>query len=125
MSARLLHLAAAFRTSVPHADLRDFHSWLERQLVLAFDDHRADGRFIDFLDGHFGQVNITASLASMIQLPGGQQAYLGCSNYGATRSWSVEDQSFARSVAELIGVCFFQDELERREKSLQRNQDIL
>jgi PAS domain S-box-containing protein len=116
--------ASAFPWVIPLEDASEFYALLEQHIVLALDDHR-DGRLEFFLGKHWGRLSISASLAAMIQRPSGLQDYIGFSHYGAPRAWSVEDQSFARSIAELIGVCFFQDEFERRERALRRNHETL
>ncbi|MBV8170221.1 MAG: PAS domain-containing protein, partial [Alphaproteobacteria bacterium] len=117
---------ADFPHTIPLASVRPFYEALERDIVLALEDHRANPLFAKFLDESWPQINIASSLAAIIQRPGGLQDYVAFSHYGdVRRSWSVEDQSFGRSIAELIGICLFQDEFERREQALRRNHETL
>jgi PAS domain S-box-containing protein len=117
--------ASRFPAEVPLDDMREFYAALDQHIMLSFDDRHVDQHFAPFLDKHFKRVNISACIASTIQLPGGLRFYLGFSHHGSPRVWSVEDQSFVRSMAELIGMCFFQTELERREQALRRNQGAI
>jgi PAS domain S-box-containing protein len=114
-----------FPLDIPLDDARELYAALERDVMLAIDDHRVDGRFAAFFDKYFGRVEPSASLLTMIRLPDGGQGYLRFGHHGAPRVWSVEDQGFAHTMAELIGVCFFQHELERREAALRRNHETL
>jgi PAS domain S-box-containing protein len=125
---RAAHLSlgdADFPTAIPLESARVFYEELERRIVLSLEDHRADPRFAAFLDENWPNVPITSSLAALIQRPGVLQDYVVFSHYGELRAWSVEDQSFARSIAELIGIVLFQDAFERREQALRRNQETL
>ena len=117
--------AEQFPRSFPFADARPFYDLLEQKIVLALDDLRVDRQFSSLIDKHFTFCNLTASLASMIQIGDGLRDYLTFAHYGRARAWSVEDQSFARSMAELIGTCLVEAELAERERALRRNQDTL
>ena len=114
-----------FPVDIPLVDGRDLFVALDRDLMLVIDDHRRDRRFATFFERHYGRLDLAASLIATIRLPGGQAGYLWFGHHGTPRRWSVEDQALAHSLAELIGVSFFQHELERREAALRRNQEAL
>ncbi|MBI3514769.1 MAG: PAS domain S-box protein, partial [Proteobacteria bacterium] len=111
-----------FPSVIPLADAPELIAALNHQFVLAVDDDHADPRLASFVDTHYRAVNLSASLFAVIRLPDDSHGHVGFGSLDAPRTWSVEDQSFASSIAELIRACFFQDELERRELALQRSE---
>jgi PAS domain S-box-containing protein len=116
---------ALYPIAVPSADTDIFYRVIEDQIVLALDRERRPAALADILDKHFGALDISASLTALVRLPDRSLGHISLTRSGAPRSWSVEDESFARSIAELIHICFLQAALESRGQALRRNHETL
>ena len=102
-----------------------FYPALEQDIVLALDRDRHPSALTEMLEASYAGLGISACMSVLVQLPDGFVGHLGVTRCGAARPWSTEDESFARSIAELIHIAFLQDALVSRGRAQRRNHDTL
>ena len=83
---------------------------LERERVIAAKDARTDPRTREFLDGYLTPKNIGAMLDVPLREDDSTVGVLCAEHVGAAREWTVDEQNFAVSVANLIVVALVDEE---------------
>jgi PAS domain S-box-containing protein len=97
--------ATLHRQSAPH-----YFEALERERVIAATDARTDSRTREFLDTYLTPFGIGAMLDVPLRHDNTTVGVLCAEHVGGARSWSVDEQNFAISVANLIVVAITEDE---------------
>ena len=111
---------------VPMAEVSEFYRALEQHVVVPLDLERQPTGLAAFVDRHYAGLSLKAALGVLVRLPDGPVGHIALGRCGSGPwSWSVEDESFARSIAELIHICVLQGTLERRSQALRRNHEAL
>ncbi|HTE19107.1 MAG TPA: PAS domain S-box protein, partial [Armatimonadota bacterium] len=77
---------------------------LEREELISAPDAHTDPRTREFAETYLRPHGITAMLDAPIRLRGRIVGVICCEHVGSARGWSWDEQSFARSVADLIAV---------------------
>ena len=90
---------------------------LERERVIAAGDARTDLRTSEFTDGYLVPYDIGAMLDVPLRHDNTTVGVLCAEHTGGTRAWSVDEQNFAISVANLIVVAIAEEE---RRRALER-----
>ena len=85
-------------------------SALERERVVAADDARTDPRTREFRDGYLVPHGIGAMLDVPLRHDNATVGVLCAEHVGGTRAWTVDEQNFAISVANLIVVAIADEE---------------
>ena len=86
---------------------------LELERTIAASDARLDPRTSSLTAEYFDPLNVTATLDAPVRR-GGEVTGVVCHEHmGSPRSWTTEEENFASSIADLIGMAF--DATERRE----------
>jgi PAS domain S-box-containing protein len=97
--------ATLHRQSAPH-----YFEALERERVIAATDARTDTRTREFRDTYLTPLGIGAMLDVPLRHDNTTVGVLCAEHVGATRVWSVDEQNFAISVANLIVVAIAEEE---------------
>ena len=97
--------ATLHRQSAPH-----YFEALERERVIAATDARTDTRTREFRDTYLAPLGIGAMLDVPLRHDNTTVGVLCAEHVGATRVWSVDEQNFAISVANLIVVAIAEEE---------------
>jgi len=97
--------ATLHRQAAPH-----YFAAIERERVIAAADARTDGRTREFLDSYLTPYGIGAMLDVPLRHDNATVGVLCAEHVGATRVWSVDEQNFAISVANLIVVAITEEE---------------
>ncbi|MBV8167580.1 MAG: PAS domain S-box protein, partial [Alphaproteobacteria bacterium] len=111
-----------FPATLPLAEVEPLCQAMRERLVVVLDSARTDPALSRVLDRHFGAGRVTATIMALIPVPDGRYVHVGFGRYYRPHAWSAEDEAFARSIAQLIRICFFQDELEQRERALRTSE---
>ena len=102
------------------ADYPAYFAAMENDRELAVEDVREDPRTRPFLDSYLEPLGITSLLDLPIRSRGRLVGVLCIEHNGAPRQWSVEDCSFAASVADFVALALEADERQRTEAELRR-----
>ncbi|MGV3720337.1 MAG: SpoIIE family protein phosphatase, partial [Actinomycetota bacterium] len=94
-------------------DLGSYLRALETERVLAADDVRTDPRVRELRDSLFLPAGITSMMAAPVRHSGRLAGIVSHDHVGPARSWTLEEQSFAGSIADLVSLAI--EGAERRE----------
>jgi len=79
-----------------------YFSALETGRIIAADDARSDARTGEFLDGYLVPLGITSMLEAPVRRGGALSGVVCHEHVGTPRRWSLDEQSFAGSVADMV-----------------------
>ncbi|HET9984382.1 MAG TPA: GAF domain-containing protein [Longimicrobiales bacterium] len=100
------------------ADYPAYFAELDRERTLAADDARADPRTREFTASYLVPFGITSMLDAPIR-SGGVLLGVVCNEHvGPVRRWTLEDESFAGSIADLVALAMEAAERSRAEEAL-------
>ncbi|MEX0271421.1 adenylate/guanylate cyclase domain-containing protein [Leptolyngbyaceae cyanobacterium UHCC 1019] len=112
-----------FGPQLTAADFPIYFSALEEEVTLTADDVHTDPRTQEFISTYF----ITTGVTSLLDTPirsGGQTIGVIClEQVGKAHHWTVEEQSFARSIADLIALGVAAQSRRRTEEALNISQE--
>ena len=110
-------------TQLTAANFPIYFSALEEEVTLTADDVHADPRTQEFAGSYLTTTGVTSLLDTPIR-SGGQTIGVVClEQVGKTHHWTVEEQSFARSIADLIALGIAAQARRRTEAALNISQE--
>jgi len=119
--------AAAYRRGPDgHLDpARNIRTVLGEHLVYRAADARIDPIASRYFARVYPNAGPTSVLFTAIRQAGRLVGHLSFASVGHHRNWTIEEEALARSLADLASLALLKDELDRRERVLRRNQDLL
>ena len=105
-------------TELAAAEFPAYFAALEEERTLAADDAHADSRTRDFSEPYLTPLGIGAMLDAPIWMHGKMVGVVCHEHVGPARSWTLEEQSFAASIADLAALAFEAVERHRAEREL-------
>jgi signal transduction histidine kinase/ActR/RegA family two-component response regulator len=120
---RQQHLATGAISMIPHSPrmLDEF----TRTLAVVIEDVEQDERLVPEHRAHLTSIQVKSLLIAAI---GGPEQPIGSLTFVATgrkRGWTLEDQTLARSLADLLGLAVLRDQLDGREQALRQSQAVV
>ena len=102
------------------ADYPDYFRALEEHRTISADDALSDIRTREFAESYFAQAGTISTLDAPVRL-GGQTVGVICIEQVETpRNWTVEEQNFAASLADLVSLAIEASERERTQIALRQ-----
>ncbi|WP_445242030.1 PAS domain S-box protein [Microcoleus sp. LEGE 07076] len=102
------------------ADYPAYFKALEEYRTIAADDALSDTRTREFVTSYFAESNITSTLDAPVRL-GGQTVGVICIEQVETpRHWTVEEQNFAASLADLVSLAIEASDRDRTQTALRQ-----
>ena len=102
------------------ADYPAYFRALEEHRTIAADDALSDLRTRELAEPYFSQSGTTSTLDAPIRLGGQTVGVICIEQIGTTRHWTVEEQNFAASLADLVSLAIEASERERTEIALRQ-----
>ncbi len=96
-------------------DARPYFGALEEERALAIHDVHSDPRTTGLADYYCAPIGIASMLDAPIRLGGKVVGVICFEQVGPPREWTVEDESFAGSIADLVSIAFEASDRERAE----------
>lgn len=104
------------------SDYPTYFRALENERIIAAHDASSDPRTSEFKESYLDPLGITSMLDAPIRLKG-QMVGLICNEHmGPARTWSLEEQNFAGSIADLVSLAMEARERKRMERSLRESE---
>ncbi|MBV8166767.1 MAG: GAF domain-containing protein [Alphaproteobacteria bacterium] len=116
------------RASVPdtrYDDLPDVRAALTGDLTHRAVDARTDPVTGPLVNEAYPGPEPISMLYSGIRHADRLVGHVALGTYGRRRDWTIEEETFARSIADLVGLALLQDQIDRRETTLRRNLALL
>lgn len=98
---------------------------LEESLTIAASHARTDPRTSEFTEGYLIDLGISSMMDAPIRHRGLTIGVLCHEHIGAPREWTLDEQNFAGSIAELVSLAFETSERKRAEDALRKAHDYL
>jgi PAS domain S-box-containing protein len=102
------------------ADYPAYFRALEEYRTIAADDALSDTRTRELATSYFNQGETTSTLDAPIRLGGQTVGVICVEQIGTTRNWTLEEQNFAASLADLVSLAIEASERERTEIALRQ-----
>lgn len=102
------------------ADYPAYFRALEEHRTIAADDALCDIRTREFAASYFTQAGTTSTLDAPVRLGGQTVGVICIEQITDTRNWTVEEQNFAASLADLVSLAIEASERERTEIALRQ-----
>lgn len=96
---------------------------LEKSLTIAAGDALTDPRTRDFRETYLEPRGITSLLDVPVRLQGKMVGIVSHEHIGSKRKWSLEEQDFASSIADLVSLELEASERRRAERALRENEE--
>jgi len=90
--------------------------------LVAAHDARADARTNEFLEGYLDALDIYSMLDASVYVAGKVKGVICCEQVGTPRIWSSSDQTFVRSIANLVALTL---ETHQRQQNTQKLEQAL
>ncbi|MGL5060143.1 MAG: PAS domain S-box protein [Microcoleus sp.] len=126
--SKLQCLDLFYRSSGKHSDgaqlaAADFPAYfkaLEEDRTIAADDALSDARTRELAEPYFSKTGTTSTLDAPIRLGGQTIGVICIEQIGIARNWTVEEQNFAASLADLVSLAIEASERDRAEIALRQ-----
>ncbi len=100
-----------------------FHA-LESERIIAADDALQDERTSEFAEGYLEPLGIRSMMDAPIRIHGRVRGIVCNEHVGLPRVWSPDEQSFAGSIADFVGLAMESWERHRAEISLKESEEL-
>jgi PAS domain S-box-containing protein len=107
-------------TELAAPDYPTYFRALEEHRTIAADDALSDLRTRELAEPYFVQAGTTSTLDAPVRLGGQTVGVICIEQIGTTRHWTVEEQNFAASLADLVSLAIEASERERTEIALRQ-----
>ncbi|MBF2025565.1 MAG: PAS domain S-box protein [Oscillatoriales cyanobacterium C42_A2020_001] len=107
------------------ADYPAYFEALETDQIVAAQSAQTDPRTLEFAESYLRPLGITAMLDAPIRLGGDTIGVLCMERIGADHRWTLEEQGFVRSLADLVALAFEVHQRHQAENALRRSQESL
>jgi len=111
------HSQGAF---IAAADYPDYFRALEEHRTISADDALSDIRTREFAESYFAQAGTISTLDAPVRLGGQTVGVICIEQVGTVRNWTVEEQNFAASLADLVSLAIEASERERTQIALRQ-----
>jgi PAS domain S-box-containing protein len=119
------------RTPLKHSEgtellAKDYPAYfeaLEKEHTIAAHEAHTDPRTREFSPSYLSPLGITSMLDAPIRLDGRMVGVLCHEHVGPTRHWTLDEQNFAGSIADLVSLSFEKAERKRVEDNLRRSEE--
>ena len=112
-------------TQISLPDYPRFNQALEASRIVAVEDALKDPRTSELVKGYLKPLGITSLMDVPIRLHGRLVGVICHEHMGSTRQWTLEEQDFAASVADMVVIKLETAERRKAEKALEvLNQDL-
>ena len=105
---------------VAAADYPAYFKALEEYRTIAADDALSDVRTREFAESYFAQMGTTSTLDAPVRLGGQTVGVICIEQVGTTRNWTLEEQNFAASLADLVSLAIEASERDRTQSALRQ-----
>ncbi len=95
---------------------------LKEARTISADEAHSDNRTAEFSKSYLTPLGITSMLDAPIRMRGKMVGVICCEHIDAVRHWSLEEQNFAGSLADLIALAIESSELKRAEEGLRKSE---
>jgi PAS domain S-box-containing protein len=102
------------------ADYPDYFRALEEHRTISADDALSDIRTREFAESYFAQAGTLSTLDAAVRLGGQTVGVICIEQVGTARNWTVEEQNFAASLADLVSLAIEASERERTQIALRQ-----
>lgn len=102
------------------ADYPDYFRALEEYRTISADDALSDIRTREFAESYFPQAGTISTLDAAVRLGGQTVGVIFIEQVETPRSWTVEEQNFAASLADLVSLAIEASERERTQIALRQ-----
>lgn len=102
------------------ADYPAYFSAMMSEPIISIDDAIVDPRTCEFKDGYLDVLNISSMLDSGIQVNGRISGVICCEQVGNKRQWTQSEQTFIRSVANLIALTISSNQRYKKTEELEQ-----
>jgi GAF domain-containing protein len=114
------------RGAVLHAaNYPDYFAALDEDRTIAAHDARADHRTREFREGYLEPLGIVSMLDAPIRRPGGVAGVVCLEHVGDPRTWNLEEQNFAGSLADMVALTLEHFGRVQAEEELRERQTLL
>jgi GAF domain-containing protein len=103
----------------------NYFSAIEKERVIPADQADVDLRTCEFRESYLGPLGIASMLDAGIRLRGRMIGVVCHEHVGPARCWTVEEQNFAGSIADFVGLAIEASERRRAEQELRKHRDRL
>lgn len=97
---------------------------LEKNRIIVAHDAQRDFQTCEFLDDYLMPLGITAMMDAPIRIDEGLVGALCHEHMGALREWTIEEQSFANSLADLLAIAIQTNKRFQVEQKLQESEEL-
>jgi PAS domain S-box-containing protein len=119
------------RTPLKHSEgtellAKDYPAYfeaLEKEHTIAAHEAHTDPRTREFSPSYLSPLGITSMLDAPIRLDGRMVGVLCHEHVGTARHWTLDEQNFAGSIADLVSLSFEKAERKRVEDNLRRSEE--
>ncbi|MEG4044420.1 PAS domain S-box protein [Microcoleus sp. Pol17_C1] len=102
------------------ADYPAYFKALEEHRTIAAEDALSDIRTREFAESYFSQAGTTSTLDAPVRLGGQTVGVICIEQVGTTRNWTLEEQNFAASLADLVSLAIEASERDRTQSALRQ-----
>ncbi|WP_370528847.1 MULTISPECIES: PAS domain S-box protein [unclassified Tychonema] len=102
------------------ADYPAYFKALEEDRTIAADNALSDIRTRELATSYFAQNNITSTLDAPVRLGGQTVGVICIEQVGSVRNWTVEEQNFAASLADLVSLAIEASDRDRTQNALRQ-----
>ncbi|MEL7068364.1 MAG: ATP-binding protein [Cyanobacteria bacterium J06581_3] len=102
------------------ADYPAYFSAMMSEPIISIDDAIVDPRTCEFKEGYLDVLNISSMLDSGIQVNGRISGVICCEQVGNKRQWTQSEQTFIRSVANLIALTISSNQRYKKTEELEQ-----
>ncbi|MEL7359207.1 MAG: ATP-binding protein [Cyanobacteria bacterium J06560_6] len=102
------------------ADYPAYFSAMMSEPIISIDDAIVDPRTCEFKEGYLDVLNISSMLDSGIQVNGRISGVICCEQVGNKRQWTQSEQTFIRSVANLIALTISSNQRYKKNEELEQ-----
>lgn len=100
------------------ADYPAYFKALEEDRTIAADDALSDVRTREFVSSYFAQAGTTSTLDAPVRLGGQTVGVICIEQVGTARNWTLEEQNFAASLADLVSLAIEASDRDRTQTAL-------
>ncbi|WP_424408164.1 PAS domain S-box protein [Microcoleus sp.] len=107
-------------TQIAAADYPAYFKALEEYRTIAADNALSDIRTKELVTSYFAQNNITSTLDAPVRLGGQTVGVICIEQAGSVRHWTVEEQNFVASLADLVSLAIEASDRDRTQTALRQ-----
>jgi diguanylate cyclase (GGDEF)-like protein/PAS domain S-box-containing protein len=107
------------------SDSPRYFAALSEARAVAAEDARCDPRTSEFAETYLSPLGITSMMDVPVRLHGRLVGVLGCEHVGPLREWTLEEQEFASSMADMVALAIEASERRQTEEELREERNFV